>query len=76
LDSIIGLAGCELNMIGNSDHLDSLFVKGHFSVYSFSATDKNERKIFGADDLELSLKPSMLLAGSYIIDCIFLQDHI
>ncbi len=69
-NSIGGLAGCNLNINGNTDLLDSLTVKGNFLVSSFSATDKMDRKILGVDTLNVSLKASMPLADRYIIDSI------
>ena len=51
LNSIGGLAGCNVTINGNSDLLDSLSVKGNLLVNSFSATDKMDRKILGVDTL-------------------------
>jgi len=71
-NSIGGLAGCNLNISGNSDLLDSLSVKGSFSVNSFSASDNKDRKILGVDNLNVSLKSSLPMAGRYIFDSISL----
>ncbi|HPT22164.1 MAG TPA: DUF748 domain-containing protein [Bacteroidales bacterium] len=68
LNSISGLASCTLDIKGKSDLLDSLSVKGRFSINSFSATDKNDRKIVGVDSLNVSLKTSLPMFGRYIID--------
>ena len=72
LNSINGLAGCNLNISGNSDLLDSLAVKGNLLVNSFSATDRMDRKILAMDALNVSLGNSMPMADRYMIDSISL----
>jgi len=70
LNSIQGLAGCNLSITGNSERLDSIALKGYFSVKSFSAVDNQDRKILGVDTMDVSLKSSLPMAGRYIIDSI------
>jgi hypothetical protein len=70
LNSVGGLAGCNLTINGNSNLLNSLSVEGNLLVNSFSATDKMDRKILGMDTLMVSLKTSMPMADRYIIDSI------
>jgi hypothetical protein len=71
-NSIEGLAGCDLNISGNSEKLDSLMFKGRFSVNSFVATDNTDRKILGTDNLNVSFNPSLPLAGRFNIDTVSL----
>jgi hypothetical protein len=70
LNSIGGLAGCNLTINGNSNLLDSLTLKGKLLVNSFSATDKMDRKILGVDTLVVSLKSSIPMADRYMIDSV------
>ena len=72
-NSFGGLAGCDLNISGNSELLDSLSIKGYFSVNSFNATDNKDRKILGADNLDVSLKTALPMAGRYILDSVTLN---
>lgn len=72
LNSIEGSAGCELNFNGNADMIDSLRVEGRILVKEFAAFDNNERKILGAENLKVSLNPTLPLAGRYIVDSISL----
>jgi hypothetical protein len=73
INDIGGLAGCNIDISGNSSRLDSLSLDGHLSVNSFSLNDRKDRKILGADDLNISLKPSMPLSGRLIIDSLMLK---
>ena len=68
LNNIEGLAGCNLNISGNSDLNDSLTVKGRFSIKTFFATDNNDRKVLGVENMVLSLKGSTPLTRTYNID--------
>ena len=74
LNSIGGLAGCSLKIRGNPDQTDSLALEGRFSVNSFIATDNKDRKILGIDDLDVSLKTSLPLAGRFVIDSLSLTE--
>ncbi len=74
LNSIEGLAGCNLNIIGNTDLMDSIAVNGRFFINSFSATDNHDRKILGAERLTLSLKTSMPMMSRYLFDTISLKQ--
>jgi hypothetical protein len=72
LNSISGLAGCDLNIRGNSEQMDSITINGRFSVDSFSATDSKDRKILGTDGLSIALNNSLPLAGKLMFDSIAL----
>jgi hypothetical protein len=70
LNNIQGLASCNMDISGNPEHTDSLNIKGHFSVESFIATDRQDRKIIGSDKLNVSLKSSLPVAGRFVFDTI------
>ncbi len=72
INSIAGLAGCDLTISGNSDQLENLAIKGLFSVDSFSVTDNRDRKIIGVDKMALSLNNSFPMSDSYAIDSLVL----
>jgi hypothetical protein len=73
LNSIEGLAGCNLNISGNSDLIDSIIVNGRFFVNSFSATDNQDRKVLGSEAMNISLKTSKPMSGRYLFDTISLK---
>jgi hypothetical protein len=70
LNTIEGLAGCNLNISGNSELLDSISLNGRFSIDSFIATDGKDRKILGAEGLNIALNNSMPIAGKFVFDSI------
>ena len=72
LNSISGLANCNINISGNPDKPDSLGVQGRFTVNSFSATDNKDRRILGADNLKATLKNATPMTGVFIFDSLAL----
>jgi len=72
INNIEGLAGCNLEIGGSSNEIDSLSVNGRFYVNSLSVTDSTERRILGVDGLDLTLNPSFPMAGKFEIDTLTL----
>jgi hypothetical protein len=72
LNSMEGLAGCNINVRGNSNFPDSLSVDGGFSVTSFTAIDNKNRKVLGAEKAFAFLKKSLPMSDHYVFDSISL----
>jgi hypothetical protein len=67
LGSMVGLAGCNLNIKGNTDESENLLAGGSMYVNSLSVTDSSMRKITGIDSMNVTFNNTFPLKSIFNI---------
>lgn len=65
INSLSGLAACDLNITGSTANTSGLAIGGTVSLKSFGITDTDDRKILAADTFDVEIDKAMPLKNSY-----------